>query len=206
MPEAARGSTARYQPLRQAEDEAHRPRLRASELRTLVGLALMGVVAAFYMLVGFRTASSTLYQRGTIFTPARDELLRSENERLKDQLEALNRQLLQRSAAVEQAGQRAAPSASSMGTSSSLLAATAATVAPMSVVSGAAQPPAQQGAGPDARCSAAELAATRGCIGQYRLTTQLVRSRCNAHNIILVTFVNSKRTVCARRCPVTVLR
>ena len=28
---------------------------------------------------------------------------------------------------------------------------------------------------------------------QYRLTRELIRSRCNAHNIILVTFVNSKR-------------
>ena len=29
--------------------------------------------------------------------------------------------------------------------------------------------------------------------GDYRLTPELIKSRCNEHNIILVTFVNAKR-------------
>ena len=152
------------------------------------------------MLVSVRSATSTTQggkREYSLFGRYEKFKLVTENENLKAKIKALQDQLEQgdarKMAAAATAAAAPAPRASPGD---------APRVISEPALGGAAAAAASAATRPSSSSSAASAPAAAGVGGdgvvaggreQYRLTRELIRSRCNAHNIILVTFVNSKR-------------
>ena len=154
-------------------------------MRSLACLTGLGFLAAFYMAVSMRSASSSSSKREVSLFGRYEKLkLTSENDALKEKIRALTAKLEAGDAKAMQSSAAAAAAASA-----------AATVPPASAES---SPPSLQATltaalKPAATADSSSVAQKFGDRRDYRLTKELIRSRCNAQNIILVTFVNSKR-------------
>ena len=187
-----------YTLVRQTEEEQQATTVlpagpRTSSVRSAACLTGLGLLAAFYMFLTARSASATTqgskhtysllgrYEKLWLTTKA--EQLELDNAALKAQLEKLQRELeTGNSRAMDAAAQKAATPPPQRATAASV--ALPANLLPTSPQASSSAASSSRGGG-----AAAPMLADNG----YRLTKELIRSRCNAQNIILVTFVNSKR-------------
>ena len=198
----ARASAATYTPVRTTEhDDVSTPFSPSngqpkggsrSALTILVGL---GALSAAYVFVTAGTAARTaqgskheysLFGRyEKLMLTSKSDKMQKENDALKAQLAALQQQLDQsdsqkmRGATIAATQQQAAPAVPSVVSTPSA-------ANPPAVSSDAARR--SDSARPDIAAAAAASAANG-----HKLTPELIRSRCNKDNVILVTFVNSKR-------------
>jgi hypothetical protein len=185
---AASSASVREPLLRQGGEEEAKPRKNAPWL-ILVGL---GVLAAFYLSMNMRTAKGTL-QSGrrdasvrkplSLFKHYERRKLVGENTDLKQRLAALESKLVQRdSDSMERARAAAAVPDARFDNSFMKIGAAAARTEPTMQQTLAAALGSKQVAAPPPNAT-----------NPYRLTPELIKSRCDQNNIILVTFVNSKR-------------
>ena len=198
----ARASAATYTPVRTTEHEDVSTPFSPSNgqpkggsrsaLTILVGL---GALSAAYVFVTAGTAARTaqgskheysLFGRyEKLMLTSKSDKMQKENDALKAQLAALQQQLDQsdsqkmRGATIAATQQQAAPAVPSVVSTPSA-------ANPPAVSSDAARR--SDSARPDIAAAAAASAANG-----HKLTPELIRSRCNKDNVILVTFVNSKR-------------
>ena len=170
-------------------------------------LAGLGVLAAFYMLISVRgAATSTTGGKREVSLFGRYEKLKltSENDALKEKIRALTAKLEQGDAAA--AAKAAATAAAAVSAAPTpLSSAKAAQVGGGSSALRSSSSSSSSSDGSKSRTGSSSRSSSSSSAGlgapaqpfgdrrDYRLTKELIRSRCNAHNIILVTFVNSKR-------------
>ena len=183
-----------YTLVRQTDDEFGSPSQSAAptgpprsiSVRTLSTLTGLGALAAFYLFVTAKSAASTVSGGKRQFSQlgryeklgltSKNDNLEKQNAELKAQIDAIRKKL---DKALDSQGSKDA-SAMSLARQR----AAAAVAVPPSV-------------GASVAMASSAPAATPGALfakqTDFKLTPKLIRSRCNAHNIILVTFVNSKR-------------
>ena len=155
----------------------------------------LGLLALYYVSVEVRSAASS-HAGGkreiSLIGRYEKHKLVSENAALRDRLKQLQDTLRRReSGALERAKQEAR----AMEASASQPAAggSAAPASVQQVLSGALGRAGANVSGAGAQRGQQQGKQQGPGAGQHLLTKQLIRSRCNEHNIILVTFVNGKR-------------
>ena len=193
MPASVLQTSPQYTPLRQ--DEEPRAAVRSSSNHRWLVVVGFGVLAVLYLGINVREAAGTMRSGKTeisVFPRYEKHKLVTENADLKAKLAALEAQLSRRdTASMERARaaagrfdntlmQVAGGNSAVAAAPSSRDAAASSTPTLQQTLASALKPPMAN------RTGALD-------VSRYRLTPELVRSRCNTHNIILVTFVNSKR-------------
>ena len=207
-----------YSALRTSDEEV-RPQRSSGRRLIVLGFFSLG---AFYLSMGMRSAASSSMIRqylpsGSSLASAEEHSLRDENARLKAALAAAEERVrakdaegLRKMASFAQAP----PSASSLrvsdndfmkGIMSGLVETAAQPADSKREVTAPATPvpkthqaqhpkaPLRPDMSADAKPSAAVVDTAPADPAAYKLTSELIRSRCDKYNIILVTFVNSKR-------------
>ena len=174
----------------------------------IVAVALLGCLALFFMIASLNTAARSTFAQGSakvsLFDRYERHSLKTENEALKAQLQALTERMEQRNSASMS---RAAAAAARLSDDPPPAGGGAVDTAPQlptpSADSTAGRP--KRGGGalsvvevlPNAATTTVGTAAAGNpadpATHKYRLTKELVRARCDKYNIILVTFVNAKR-------------
>ena len=174
----------------------------------IVAVALLGCLALFFMIASLNTAARSTFAQGSakvsLFDRYERHSLKTENEALKAQLQALTERMEQRNSASMS---RAAAAAARLSDDPPPAGGGAVDTAPQlptdAAASTAGRP--KRGGGalsvvevlPNAATTTVGTAAAGNpadpATHKYRLTKELVRARCDKYNIILVTFVNAKR-------------
>jgi hypothetical protein len=179
-----------YTRLATSENEAvPAARSPVSPLRSVAILTGMGILAVVYVITTARSATTSAQggkREVTLFGRYEKFKLQTENSNLRDKIAQLQAQLDQGDS------KKMAAARSAIGDGSSLapqVPSPALVRLPVAAAGGASSPSLLESAAtaPPARTGDA-LDRTR-----FRLTKELIRSRCNEHNIILVTFVNCTR-------------
>ena len=192
-------SSPRYSTLPTSESAEARP-ARQSSWRWFI-LVGLGLLAVFYLTMSMQGAVGSMKMSAmsrhesysSFFSRSERQTLVDENAMLKERLRRVEESLKSGDAAAMQRAQaQAAPGGfdnSFMKLLSSSKAAPAAEPTLQQTLSAALSPTTAA----TAPGSPAVQIGSNHTANPYALTKELIRSRCDKHNIILVTFVNSKR-------------
>ena len=176
-----------YTLVRQSDDEFSSPSHssaptappRSISIRTISTLAGLGALAAFYLFVTAKSAVASVGGKRQF-----SQLGRYEKLALTSKSETLEKQNAELKAQIDEIRKKLDKALDSPGSSDDAKA--------MAVAKERAAAVPQQPAGSSSPATAA-APSLHAKQTDFKLTKELIRSRCNVHNIILVTFVNSKR-------------